>query len=156
MKDKGKMLKNYYITSGSGKSQYKLVAFDKALIEAGISNYNLVRVSSILPASCFRRDNIDVEFGSPLHTAYAVAYSDKQGEKIATAVAVGIPKSNSDIGIIMEAVGTSAIETEETAKNMVIEAMDNHGIILDHIEASSTEAVVERGFISLVSAVSLW
>ena len=85
-------MKKYYIASGSGQSKYQLVAFDNALIQAGLSNYNLVRVSSILPAMATRRQYVDLELGIPLHTAYATVSSNTPGEKIATAIAVGIPK----------------------------------------------------------------
>ena len=149
-------MKNYYITSGLGTSEYRLVAFDNALLSAGISNYNLVRVSSILPADCKRRQSVDVPFASPLYTAYATISSDKQGEHIATAIAVGIPKCSTDIGVIMEADGETADNTEEQARNMVIEAMRNHRIELDHIESSATEGVVKEGYLSLISAISMW
>lgn len=149
-------MKNYYITSGLGTSEYRLVAFDNALLSAGISNYNLVRVSSILPADCKRRQSVDVPFASPLYTAYATISSDKQGEHIATAIAAGIPKDSEDIGIIMEAEGETSDETEERVRNMVVEAMHNHGIELDHVESSSIEGVVEDGFLSLISAISMW
>ena len=152
-------MNNYYITSGSGTSDnpnHKLVAFDKALIQAGISNYNLVRVSSILPASAIRQAAVNLPLASPLHTAYATVSSNTPGEQIATAIAVGIPKSSTDIGVIMEAVGTTADETAEIARNMVVEAMKNHGIEIDHIEFSSIEGTVSTGCISLVSAIAMW
>lgn len=40
---------NIQLTSGTGKAHTKLAAFDAALHEAGISNYNLIRLSSIIP-----------------------------------------------------------------------------------------------------------
>ena len=91
-------MNKYFITSGSGTSSYKLVAFDNALLSAGISNYNLVRVSSILPARCERQQDVNLEKASPLHTAYAVVSSNIPGERIATAIAVGIPKNSDDMG----------------------------------------------------------
>ena len=152
-------MNNYYITSGSGTSDnpnHKLVAFDNALIQAGISNYNLVRVSSILPASAIRQTAMNLPLASPLHTAYATVSSNILGEQIATAIAVGIPKNKSDIGVIMEAIGTTAEETAEIARSMVIEAMKNHGIEIDHIEFSSIEGTVSTGYLSLVSAIAMW
>lgn len=40
---------NIYIASGTGKAHTKLAAFDAALHEAGVANYNLIRLSSIIP-----------------------------------------------------------------------------------------------------------
>lgn len=148
--------KNYYITSGKGSSSYKLVAFDCALLDAGISNYNLLKVSSILPSGCVRKEAIDLKPGSPLLTAYATITSDTTGEHIAAAVAVGIPQNSNDVGVIMEVTGIEAASAEKTACNMVKEAMANHGIKIDHIESSSIEGTVESGYLSLIAAIALW
>jgi arginine decarboxylase len=37
------------IASGTGKGHTKLAAFDAALHEAGVANYNLIKLSSIIP-----------------------------------------------------------------------------------------------------------
>jgi arginine decarboxylase len=37
------------ISSGTGKAHTKLAAFDAALHAAGIANYNLIRLSSVIP-----------------------------------------------------------------------------------------------------------
>lgn len=37
------------ISSGAGKAHTKLAAFDAALLQAGAANYNLIRLSSIIP-----------------------------------------------------------------------------------------------------------
>ncbi len=147
---------NYTITSGKGVSAFKLVAFDNALLDAGISNYNLLKVSSILPAGCVRREVVDVKTGSPLLTAYATISSDLPGDCIATAIAVGIPVNPEEVGVIMEATGIDAATTERIACEMVIEAMRNHGIALNHIESSSIEGTVEKDTLSLISAISFW
>ena len=149
---------SFFISSGVGTSAYELVAFDNALLSAGISNYNLLKVSSILPCLCERKDRVDLKEGSPLLTAYAALSSDEKGTLLATAVAAGIPKDRSKIGVIMEykAVGISAEEAESRVRSMVEEAMRNHGIELEEIVASSAAGVVETGYLSLISAVVLW
>lgn len=38
------------VSSGTGKAHTKLAAFDAALNDAGVANYNLIRLSSIIPA----------------------------------------------------------------------------------------------------------
>ena len=48
--------KHFYIASGVGRDMYELVSFDNALINAGLSNYNLLRVSSILPTGCKQKE----------------------------------------------------------------------------------------------------
>lgn len=44
--------KYYKIISGSGERKFPLAAFDKALRDAGIGDFNLVKVSGILSAHC--------------------------------------------------------------------------------------------------------
>ena len=56
----------YTLVSGIGKSQFPLVAFDNALRDAGIGDYNLVRVSSILPPNCKFCDKIAIKKEKPL------------------------------------------------------------------------------------------
>lgn len=40
---------NIYITYGIGEGLTKLAAFDAALFDAGIANYNLIRLTSVIP-----------------------------------------------------------------------------------------------------------
>jgi len=39
----------FFMVAGKGDSEYALNAFDLALLDAGIGNLNLIKVSSILP-----------------------------------------------------------------------------------------------------------
>jgi arginine decarboxylase len=40
---------NIQVTAGTGKAYTKLAAFDAALNEVGVANYNLIRLSSVIP-----------------------------------------------------------------------------------------------------------
>ena len=44
--------KEMFLTRGVGVHKEKLVSFELALRDAGIAEYNLVRVSSIFPPNC--------------------------------------------------------------------------------------------------------
>ena len=148
---------NYYISSGIGEDEYKLVSFDNALINAGISNYNLLRVSSILPIGCKRANNVDVKYGSPLLVAYGVISSNQMGERITSAISVAIPKDSNDIGVIMEYAGIcEEQEAIKTVKNMAEKAMNYHHIAIKEIVVSSKSTIVTNGYSTVISAVSLW
>ena len=149
---------SFYISSGVGTSKYQLVAFDNALINAGVSGFNLVKVSSILPACCKQSDNVELKAGSLLPTAFATISSDVKGEQISSCVAVGIPENEEDIGVIMEYSGkVSKDEAENICQRMVIESMKNHNIPIKDIICSA-ESVVVKGdsFLSVVSVLSMW
>ena len=149
---------SYFISSGKGRSKHQLVAFDKALCDAGIANYNLLKVSSILPAGATKVDKIGLREGSPLLTAYARIDSNSPGDRIATAVGVAIPCDNNDVGVIMEHSGHyTATEAENHIRAMCAEAMKNHGIEYNEILVSSIDAVVDDdNYLSLISAIAFW
>lgn len=148
----------FKISSGVAVAKQELVAFDKALIDAGISNYNLLRVSSILPIGCVQADTVDKLEGSALLVAYGSYSSNIPGETIASAVGIGMPKDKKQVGVIMEFAGVSdATAAEETVRQMVRDAMENHGIACKEILASSVEATVTAGeYASVISSVALW
>lgn len=148
-------LKHYTIVSGKGFSKYKLVAFDNALLNAGIGDYNLVKVSSILPAGCQYEENINIEKGSIIYAAYAtVTVKDKQ--KITTAVAAAIPLDDADSGVIFETYSDSG-EAESDVCNMCMEAMENRDKNIKEIKSTSiTVSGKSGGYVSGISAVIMW
>lgn len=148
---------HFKISSGIGKSCLELVSFDNALISAGISNYNLVRVSSILPAECIHENKVPLKYGSILYTAYGSFSSNTSGQTIASAVCVAIPQNN-EIGIIMEHAGLySESDARSIVTSMAEEAMRNHGIPIKHILCSSTETTADEDqFFTVISAVTMW
>lgn len=150
----------FKLSSGVGNAPFPLNAFDRALIKAGISNYNLIRVSSILPKNVSYKDHIDLEEGSCLPTAYATIRSNVPGETLCTAVAVGIPQDPNHIGVIMEYSGKNqtSVEAEKIIHEMVQTAMNDHGIPYSDIKISSTEATVpDNGmYTALISALCFW
>ena len=86
-----------------------LNSFDNALLEAGIGNVNLVRISSILPPGGIRPDMVIP--GSLVPTAYGYVISEKPGEKIAACVGIGF--SSDTFGVIMEYAGKGSKEDAE-------------------------------------------
>lgn len=148
---------HFKISSGIGKSRLELVAFDNALSSAGISNYNLVRVSSVLPSGCIQENEVPLKYGSILYTAYGSFASNISDQTIASAVSIAVPQ-NDEIGIIMEHAGMCReSEARAIVTVMAEEAMRNHGIPIKHILCSSIEATTEENvFFTVISAVTMW
>lgn len=153
----------YAISKGVGVADKRLPSFDKALLNAGVGNYNLVRLSSILPAHCheIRIENIRnrIREGSLLPVAYATISSDRPGEKIASAIAVGFPKVDSHVGVIMEysSAGITAQEAEQVVRQMVEEGFAERGWELASIKAASVEATVQEGTtVSTFACIAEW
>ena len=137
----------YKIGGGTASAQYQLNAFDKALLNAGCGNYNLVRVSSILPAHAEKSDTIMLPEGSLLPVAYAEIISepikDNESEKeISAAVAIGIPSTPGHVGVIMEYSGACKEGiSREHAIAMVKHAMQDRQETDYRIECYSSSCV---------------
>ena len=138
----------YALGGGVGTSGNRLPSFDKALLEAGVGNYNLVRLSSILPAYTteipIKEISKHIQEGSLLPTAYSTISSDKLGTKIASAIGLGLPKDKSRVGVIMEfsAEGLNSADAVAVVRSMVEEAFSVRGWELDEIKTVSAEATV--------------
>lgn len=160
----------FFICSGMGDSEYELTAFDSALENAGIENFNLVKISSILPcntreASSQKLKN-DLEEGSFLHTAFAKITSCTPDEVIGTCVAVAIPKEKDHIGVIMELSDRSLTKTPKKMENelrekaflMCKEGMDRRKIGFKEIKVSSITKKIDHPekYTALVSAITIW
>ena len=115
---------HYFLCVGSGDGISPLNAFDRALLDAGVGDVNLVRLSSILPPGCEQIEPFSLPGGALVPTAYARAQSSQPGERIAAAVAIAIAKDPQMPGVIMEhhGVGTSE-EVCARVREMALESM---------------------------------
>ncbi len=75
---------NIQVTYGVGEGLTPLAAFDAALHNAGIANYNIIRLSSIIPPRCTVSidvaDRNNIEIGYKLFVIMASATVTKRGE----------------------------------------------------------------------------
>ena len=150
-------IKNFYYASGIGRNKHKLVSFDNALIEAGFSEYNLIKVSSILPINCKLSKIITVKKGLPLLIAYGSITSKETNATISSAVSIAIPQIANEIGIIMEFSGYCDKHTAELEVNQMSEAaMRNHKIPIKEILCSSIEATIADEYTTVFSGIALW
>jgi len=152
-------MKHYKISTGIGRSKYRITSFDHALIGAGVGNYNLIRLSSTLPLKSERSDNIELPLGSLLPIAYAVQ-NGKEGV-ISAAVAIGFPKQYDDAhcGVIMEFEGEcSEAEAKRIVENMVREGFEKRGWDLDWIDSVSVQADCSHydGYTTVFACVAEW
>lgn len=148
----------YIIRASAGKGTHSLGAFDDALLRAGVGNYNLIKVSSILPPECVLEEEITLERGALLPSAYASILSSDVGTTISAAVAVGIPEDPAMNGVIME---HSAIapgkETDRIVRSYVEQAMQARGLAVGEIISTSSETtVVSDEMYCAFATVSMW
>ncbi len=146
--------KKFKIVAAAAEGSHKLTAFDNALLDAGIGNVNLVRISSILPPSAEQDQELFLPPGSLVPTAYGSIVSDEPGTKIAAAVGIGF--SEDTFGVIMEFSGIcSKEEAEEKIASMLRDAFENRNMPLVKTEILAVEHVVESTGCAF-AAVALW
>lgn len=142
--------------AGVGVSAFELLSFDRALRQAGFADYNLLRVSSILPPNVQLRPHIDVPKGALLPTAYGVFSSNEEGRTIAAAVSLAFPTDPNAIGVIMETEGyMTEREAHELVATMAEEAMDDRNLRIARMEVVAVEAQVEL-YTTVFAGVALW
>lgn len=146
----------YFFAKGSSEGNTPLNAFDGALIDAGVGNFNLVKVSSIIPPNCQEGKGIIIPSGSLVPTAYASIISDIPGEIISAAVAIALPKDKDVPGLIMEySARGHKEEIESIVKNMAKEGMAKRNTQVDKIISDSVESKVKH-IGAAFAAVVLW
>lgn len=149
--------KHFTMCAGTGKGTAELNAFDHALQTAGVGNYNLIRVSSILPPWAEEFPQIDVAPGSLLPIAYGSIVCKEAGAEIAAAVGVGIPKKRENVGVIMEFSGFCGKQYAlNQIKMMVEEAMKNRGLEIAEIISTADSCIVENAFGCAFAGIALW
>ena len=102
--------KRFWVTSGAGMDNSKLNAFDLALMDAKISECNLVRVSSILPRDAKEIEPIKITPGAITYCVMS-RMDGKSGETIGAGVGWGWLGKNEDrFGIVYEYYGPHSNE----------------------------------------------
>jgi arginine decarboxylase len=150
--------KNFTLFSGNSKGFIDaLISFDMALIDAGVGNYNLVKVSSIRPPHFQQSDCISVPDGEILFSAYA-SLTEKGAGIISAALSIGIPIDEANIGVIMEySCHDKKSVAAKKAEEMVASAMKTRGIAIREIIVASIETeLIPDSYSTVVVGAALW
>lgn len=148
--------KTYFLVSGCSEGYTRLNAFDGALLNAGVGNTNLVKVSSIIPPHSKEIQPIELPQGALVPTAYAYISSDIPGEVISAAVAIALPREEDQPGLIMEySARGHREEIELIAENMAREGMSMREQEPREIKSISAECRVKK-IGAAFAAVILW
>lgn len=97
-----------FLTKGIGIHDHKLASFELALRQAGVQAFNIVTVSSILPAHCKIISKpeglaaIKGKEGSIMHVVQARISTDEDGRKIAASVGMAVPRNRDQYGYLSE------------------------------------------------------
>ncbi len=109
--------KYYFLTKGVGRNKENLASFEEALRDAGISRFNLVSVSSIIPPKCVKVTREQgVSMLKPGEIVFLVLARNSTNEDhrlIAASIGLAIPSNPDDVGYLSE--HHSFGETDEAA-----------------------------------------
>jgi len=151
-----KIPKTYFLVSGASEGYTPLNAFDGALLNAGVGNTSLIKITSIIPPHCKEIQPITFPQGAIVPTAYASISSDIPGEIISAVVAIALPKDDEQSGLIMEySARGRRKEIELIAKNMAYEGMKIRHQETKEIKSISAEYKVKK-IGAAFAAVILW
>ncbi len=100
------------VSRGAGSGPTRLAAFDAALMACGVADFNLVRLSSVIPPAA---DVVEVSrdeqhqggHGDLLFCVYADAYSSTPGELAWSGIAWALRNDGSKSGLFVEHSGLS-------------------------------------------------
>lgn len=116
-----------YLTSGLGSGPTKLSAFDSALNHAGIANYNLIKLSSVIPpgTEIIHNKHIEGSWGDRLYVVMAETRVDT-------------PNTEAWAGI-------GWVQEKETGKGMFVEHEGNSELkVVEDIKQSLTALMATR------------
>lgn len=148
----------FALVKGASEGRTRLNAFDNSLLNAGVGDTNLMRMSSILPPGASQKDidDLDLPKGGLIPLAYATIDSTTPGRYISSAIAVGIPEDETEPGVIMEFEDHSKLDNvENIVRQMVVDAFEYRNRELKEIKSIGIEHRVETCGSTFAAAV-LW
>lgn len=148
----------FALVKGASEGRTRLNAFDNSLLNAGVGDTNLMRMSSILPPGANQKniDDLDLPKGGLIPLAYATIDSTTPGRYISSAIAVGIPEDETEPGVIMEFEDHSKLDNvENIVRQMVVDAFEYRNRELREIKSIGIEHRVETCGATFAAAV-LW
>lgn len=95
-----------FLTKGTGKARERLRAFEMALRDAEIANFNLVRVTSIFPPRCKvvgkKQGLKDLSPGEIVYCVLAEAATNEPNRLVVSSIGLAIPKDRNMHGYLSE------------------------------------------------------
>lgn len=96
------LFRRYALRRGVGRGENPLLAFDNALIGAGLAQYNLVQVSSILAPRSREHSEVQWPPGAILFAAWSRVFTQGDVLPLSAAVSVAVPADPDNCGLIFE------------------------------------------------------
>ena len=118
-----------FLTRGSGRHREKLISWESALHDAGISSFNLVRVSSIFPPGCklvSREEGLKALVpGQVVFAVISNHATSEPGRLIAASIGLATPRDSNRHGYMSErhSFGETASTAGNHAENVAVQML---------------------------------
>ncbi|MCL2157702.1 MAG: arginine decarboxylase, pyruvoyl-dependent [Methanobrevibacter sp.] len=131
------------IVSGKAEGPTKLNSFDNALLDAGIGNVNLIKVSSMLDKNTQIKKLPKLTPGSMINCVLSCISSDKNGDLISAAVAIAI---GDNLGCVVEnsKINLNPEEIRKESIDMVKYMMEVRGETIQELIVEEINHTVEN------------
>jgi arginine decarboxylase len=129
------------VRTATGDGRTLLSAFDHALLEAGVANFNLIPLSSVIPPeSTVTRGGGVVAggHGDRLYCVEAVAYADHPGEVVSAGLGWAIHPTIG--GLFVEHTGGSPESVEEQIRLSLADLAEHRGIDFGEVSTAVVSA----------------
>ncbi len=147
--------KKYFITKGIGESDTsQLNAFDRALMNAGIAQCNLVSVSSILPKKAKRISFQEIKPGAITFVVLS-RVSGETGDEISAGVGIAKTKNGAHNMIVETCGNGKAEEIREKLRSSLNEMADARGMVVDDAHYEMSTLKVRKKYGAALAAVVL-
>lgn len=149
--------RKYFVTSGVGTSRVSFLnSFDEALKNAGISEYNLVPVSSIIPRGAIEVERGEVEPGTI--TFVVMARDDGySGDLISAGVAVGkvVKSDGTRYGLVAEGHGAyTRGEIEQIVIERLKEMAKTRNVEIESVKVEAISTMAPKNtYTTVIAAV---
>ena len=129
------------IRTASGQGRTLLSAFDDALWRAGVANYNLIRLSSVIPRQSrisFSSEPLAGEHGDQLHCVYASGLAEQPGETVWAGI--GWVRDETGRGLFVEHHAGSEESLDELIRLSLEDLVERRGGGYGRIHSVTTSA----------------
>ncbi|MGO3701975.1 MAG: pyruvoyl-dependent arginine decarboxylase [Candidatus Saccharimonadales bacterium] len=135
-----------YVSKAVGCATTALGAIDNALYKAGVHNFNLIRLSSVLPKGAEVQHverytpSENFKWGDKLYLVYASQTAVEKGERAVAGIAWARSTENGE-GIFVEQEGNNYDQVHESLEQSLRDLFTTRGLTLD--ETSLTIDMIE-------------
>lgn len=142
------------ITSGKAEGPTKLNAFDNALLDAGIGDVNLIKVSSIIPTGAEIVELPQFPAGKMVNTVLSYVSSSREGDQLCAVIAVAI---SDELGCVVEhgGINQDPEKVKGEALDMVNSMMRIRGLEIKDIIIKCQEHQVKNQGAAIAAVVYL-